>query len=223
MINCGLNNLGVNCGGAGYWGAYLQIYHKIETDSGLDGGTIEVSHDNGLSWINLIEEPATSMYVNSSSAYTLNDTVASLGKPGFSGTLEWNTLQLQYFPLNSWDGLDTITFRFTFASDSIDTGKAGWMIGGMNLVGVFESVEEFRNDNLISISPNPTSDALRIHKTKAADRQEIQIVNSLGEILYYNNNFIGDAIDTHDLINGVYFLKYSDSKNFSFKTFVVQH
>ncbi len=83
-------------------------------------------------------------------------------------------------------------------------------------------IENDKTDN-ISISPNPTSDELRIHTTKIADKQTMQILNYTGQILYDNSNFIGTSLDTRQLPNGIYLLKYSDTKSLSVKKFVVQH
>ena len=153
----------------------------------------------------------------------MNDTVASLAKPGFSGSAGWDDIQINYQPSMTASTFDTITFRFTFASDSIQTNKDGWMIGLVGLQGVFEGIEEIQNDNLLSISPNPTSDEIRIHRTKVSNNQRIQILNCTGQVLYDNSNFNGETIDIRHLPNGIFLLKYSDTKNFCIKKLVVQH
>jgi hypothetical protein len=117
---------------------------------------------------------------------------------------------------------DTITLRFTFASDSNQTNKDGWMIGMIQTDGLFEGIEEFSSSNLISVSPNPVSGELHIRRTKASDKQIVQILNYTGQVLYSNTNFV-ETIDTRQLDNGVYLLKYSNSKNISVKKFVVSH
>jgi hypothetical protein len=47
--------------------------------------------------------------------------------------------------------------------------------------------------------------------------------NLRGKLIYDNSNFTGDTIDVKRLNNGIYFLKYSDGKNYSIKKFIVKH
>lgn len=222
IINCTYYNIGNNCE-SNYWGPFFNITHRIDTDAGIDGGTIEVSYDNGSNWKNLIEDTINFPYLNYTDFYTVNDTITSLGKPGFSGSTDWEYFSFSGFPVETENTYDTITFRFTFASDSIQTNRDGWMIGRIYLGGEFEGVEEIQTDNLISISPNPTSNELRIQKTKFSEKSSVQVLNCSGQILYNNPNFIGETIDTQQLSNGLYYLKYSDQKHFTIEKFVVQH
>jgi hypothetical protein len=117
---------------------------------------------------------------------------------------------------------DTIFFRFTYTTDSISDPRDGWIIDDFTIEDWYLGVPEIQNDNLISISPNPTSDELKIHSTSIIDNSSIQILNSTGQILYDNPNFKGETIDTSQLTEGIYILKYSDKKNFSIQRFVVQ-
>jgi hypothetical protein len=216
MLNCSWITQG-NCGG--YEGVWVNIITKVNSDSTKDGGTIEVSH-NGSPFINLINDPLA--YITGD-IYSATDTIQSMGKPGYSGiSTNWRHINVSFQP-EMVQPFDTLTLRFTFSSDSIQTNKDGWMIGLIQMNGLFEGIEEIKNDNLISISPNPTSDELKIHKTKVSDIQKVQVLNYTGQVLYDNSNFIGATIDTRQLGNGIYLLKYSDMKNFSIKKFVVQH
>jgi hypothetical protein len=88
---------------------------------------------------------------------------------------------------------------------------------------VCESVPEIQNDNLISVYPNPASNQLTVHCVKRSDKQIIQIFSYTGQLLYNNQNFTGETIDTKQLQNGIYLLKYSDTKNFSIKKFIINH
>ena len=58
---------------------------------------------------------------------------------------------------------------------------------------------------------------------KSSNKQTIQIFNYTGQLLYDNQNFSGEIIDTQQLNNGIYLLKYSDTKSFSIKKFIVNH
>lgn len=198
---------------AGNMELQLDFYFKLNSDTLTDYGMIEASIDNGITWINLLTQDII---------YNLQ---WDAPKPVLSGnTNDWvhysENLALLTYTLGY---ADTLLYRFTFISDSVQTNKEGWMLDGFSFSDIWEGIPEYQNDNLISISPNPVSDELRIHTTKIADKQTIQILNYTGQVLYDNSNFIGTTLDTRQLANGIYLLKYSDMKSLSIKKFVVQH
>jgi Secretion system C-terminal sorting domain len=219
LVNCPP----LSCGPVNYWGPSFQITHRMETDYGIDGGTIEVSHDNGATWANLIQDSINLPYISIGNMYTINDTVESLGKPGFSGSIGWDFIDVFYQPSYLTTLNDTITIRFTFASDSIQTNKDGWLIGVIAVRGVFETIKEINDDNLISIYPTPTSDNLHIDKSNKSEQSRLQVFNSTGQLIYDNFNFTEDYFNTKQLANGIYLLKYSDTINFTSKKMVVLH
>ncbi|MCX6232402.1 MAG: T9SS type A sorting domain-containing protein [Bacteroidetes bacterium] len=191
----------------------LDFQFKLNTDTLTDYGMVEASINNGATWINLLTQ----------------DTLYSLTwwapKPVLSGnTNGWvhyseNLAFLTY----SLGFSSTILYRFTFISDSIQTNKAGWMMDNFSFVEVWEDVPEYENNYLISIYPNPANDNLIIHKTKENSNAGIQLFDSKGQLMLENKNFTEDHISIANLENGLYFLKYSDSKYFSVKKFIVQH
>jgi hypothetical protein len=190
--------------------------YYANTDTLTDYGTIEFSPDNGTTWIDLINDTTYASYF-------------WWGSP--KPTLTGNSNGWQYFytniaglgPIFNIQDFDTVLFRFTFISDSIQTNKDGLMFDNLHFEDWVEGIEEIQNDNLISISPNPVSDELRIHRTKVSANYRIQILNYTGQILSDNSNFSGETIDTRQLSNGIYLLKYSETKNFSVKKFVVHN
>ncbi|MDO8259969.1 MAG: T9SS type A sorting domain-containing protein, partial [Candidatus Magasanikbacteria bacterium] len=117
----------------------------------------------------------------------------------------------------------TIIYRFKFISDSLQTFKDGLMFDDFKFIDYFESIEELQNDNLISIYPNPTTYQLNIHSTTSSNRETIQIFNYLGQVVYDNQNFNDERIDIRRLDSGVFYLKYSDTKSYAIKSFVVTH
>lgn len=88
-------------------------------------------------------------------------------------------------------------------------------------MGMFEGIEEIQNDNLISISPNPVSDELWIQRNNSRVG-DIQILNGTGQTIFDFPTFAGEKIDTRQLNNGIYLLKYVDKKEFATKKFIVQ-
>jgi hypothetical protein len=193
----------------------LHFSYAMDGDS-TDIGIIEVSPDTGNTWINLLTEDTT---------YNFHWWTP---KPILTGsTTGWQTFDCELMDadtiLGSYPLPDTLLFRFTYITDSSSVPHDGWMIDDINLEDWIEGIQEIQNDNLISISPNPASDELKIHRTKITDNSRIQIMNYTGQVLYENSNFIGETIDTRHLSNGIYLLKYSETKNFSIKRFIVQH
>lgn len=219
ILNCSWDVYSEYCGG--YTGLAIGFIYKINTDASLDGGTIEVSH-SGSPFINIIDDPLA--YV-SSNIYTSNDTVASLGKPGISGSNdEWQIINVDFQHSQEPGMYDTITMRFTFASDSIQTNKDGWMFGAIHIVGMYEGINETQNHEMISVYPNPVTDELKITNRGRNKNPEITIIDITGHILYQDKLSNNKSIDTSHLPNGIYLLRYTDSnQNYAVKRFMVQH
>ncbi len=200
----------------------LHFLYQMDGDS-TDFGTIEISPDTGHTWINLLNQDTTFQFNWSSPKPTL--TGSTSGWTSFDLDMEtWASYPIfggGPFPILLT--ADTILFRFTYITDSSSAPHDGWMIDDFNLEDWAEGILEIQNDNLISISPNPTSDELRIHRTKVSANSRIQILSYTGQVLYDNSNLIGETIDTQQLTNGIYLLKYSDTKSYAIKRFIVQH
>jgi hypothetical protein len=209
---------------------YLEFTHKFDTDTAKDGGIVEVSYNAGTTWKNiLLDSIVNHAHTNGSVAqgtnfYTINDTLQD-GTPAFTGKSNGWLLSSYKFSGCAYDfSVDSIMVRFTFKSDSINNPHEGWMIDNIYFgTLVCESVPEIQNDNLISVYPNPASNQLTVHCVKRSDKQIIQIFSYTGQLLYNNQNFTGETIDTKQLQNGIYLLKYSDTKNFSIKKFIINH
>jgi hypothetical protein len=187
-------------------------YYSVNSDTLTDFGYIDFSPDLGNTWYR----------ADSASGNCSWGAIEDL--PTFTGNSNgWKhfyyCLQVP-FPVAYGD---TILYRFTFISDSVQTNKDGLMFDDLHFEDWAEGIQEVQNDNLISISPNPTSDKLKIHINKVTDNIRVQVLNYTGQILLDENHFKEQAIDTRQFNNGIYLLKYSDTKNFAIKTFVVQH
>jgi hypothetical protein len=191
----------------------LDFHYKLNTDTISDYGIIEASIDNGLTWINLLTD----------------DSIYNLfwisPKPILSGnTTEWQHFSIELSELTYTLGYyDTLLYKFTFISDSIQTYKDGWIIDNFVFNDTWQGTNKNISNNLISIFPNPVSNKLKVNLLVNDRNQKIQILNNLGQVLYNNSNNTEQIIDISQFSNGVYFLEYWDSKNFSTVRFVVQH
>ena len=194
----------VNCGGVTYNESFIHFFHKIDTDLGKDGGTIEVSHDKGVTWNNLILDTIlTFLPQTGTTIYSINDTVKSLGQPGFSGSHDWSEVALVFYPI-----YDTTIFRFTFASDSLQTNKDGWMIGLIEVNGWFEGIEE-NISSIHNISPNPFSQSTQISLNQSYHNIALAVYDIQGKLVaqqqYKDCSQI--QLNRNQLSNGLYFLK----------------
>jgi len=196
----------------------LHFMYQMNGDS-TDFGTIEISPDTGHTWINLLTEDTTYLMYWQTAKPTL--TGSTNGWQSFDLDMTNWASDWGNFPIAMT--ADTIIFRFTYITDSSSTNSDGWMIDDFVLEDWSEGIPEIQNNNLISLSPNPTSNKLEIQKTKPAENVRVQIMNCTGQILIDNLHFTGENVDVSSLPCGIYFLKYSDDKNFAIKKFIVQH
>lgn len=215
MVNCSWTTYG-SCGGS-YTALWMFIATKINSDASKDGGTIEISH-NGSQWVNIIKDSLASI---SGDIYSINDTVQSMSKPGYSGVdNNWKQMNISFAPEMS-ALFDTITFRFTFTSDSIQTYKDGWMIGMIQVGGMFENIPEIISSNLISVFPNPaTNELIILPNGKKNLKGEISIIDVQGKQIFNDKNFSSNTLNISNLNSGLYTLKYNDGTNYSTLKFI---
>ena len=209
----------VNIAGVGYTSphtASLLGEYSVNSDTLTDFGLIEFSPDNGTSWYDIVNDTFITNYIGFPQHW-ISLTGNSNG---------WQPFYVNLAPLGLLFNIqlgDTVLWRFTFISDSIQTNKDGLMFDDLHFEDYVEGIEEFQNDNLISIFPNPASEELLIAASKPSETEEVRILNYTGQILLNDSHFRGNRIDTRQLCNGIYLLKYSDTKSFAIKKFVIQH
>jgi len=202
----------------------VRFMYKFDTDSLKDGGYVEISYDGGKTWTNIANDPL----VNTINHFYYDNThylnpVISNGNAAYTGKSNgWKQGELAW--CWNWNNPQSVILRFVFSSDSIQTNKEGWMIDNIELiVDICEGIPEFQKDNLISISPNPVSTQLTVDIKDYSDKNAVQIFDALGQCVYNNQDFKDKTIDTQQLQNGYYFLKYANNDSFAVKKFVVMH
>jgi hypothetical protein len=185
-----------------------------------DGGYITVSHDNGKTWRNIINDTMGFGYSwTNQSNYDVQNLYSELntlynGEYGFSGNSEnWITTKFSWFLMpckNPKFPEDTAILRFNFISDNIETGKEGWMIDNIRLysVDLGGGVETIQNPKF-KIFPNPAEKSGTIELDRNYQQPEIEIFNIYGQLLMqlteYNKQTVN--FDKQDLKSGIYFLK----------------
>jgi len=203
----------------------IQWIQKLDLDDSLDGGYIEYSLDTGNTWINVFNDP----YVYNFYGFNQQnfDTLIN-GDFAFSGkdTL-WKDVWLCYD--FSWLSLsDTLTFRFTLKSDSIDNNREGWLIDNFNVHPTwFHTINEKEQNDYIVVYPNPSSGVINVQAKKLKDFHIIEkmtVTDLSGKIVRsYEMVPTKYKIDLHDQPNGVYFINIKTNiKEEKFKV-ILQH
>lgn len=118
-----------------YWGGdglYFGFTHKYDFQQNKDGGIVEISHDNGKTWSDILEYiKKNAVFEYQFGFYTSSDTISSNNKkPGFTGLQsEMYNVSLCFDPSNNYqEWKDTILVRFTISSDNLNANNEGWMI-----------------------------------------------------------------------------------------------
>ncbi len=194
------------------WGVFaLQWMQQLDMDSVQDGGVIEYSTDTGNTWVNVFNNP----YVYNFYGFDINnaDTLPS-GEFAFSGTdHSWRNIWLCFdFSWLSTFNNDTILFRFTLKSDSIDNGKEGWMIDNMIAqTTIIHTIKEKDLPEYLNIYPNPSNTIINIQLEKIQDYhiiEDMQLINAQGKIVQeWKNIPVKFWIDSKKYSPGLYFLK----------------
>jgi len=202
---------------------FVEIRHKYDTDTGMDGGYISVSWDYGKSWQNITEDniypgasPSNQMlWYENNSLYTNDDTLFN-GEKGFSGfSGDWVKTWFAWYLIpvkksTTYSEPDTMIIRFIFISDDTDNYKEGWMIDDIRLyaVDVGGAIDDPESEN-IRIYPNPTSSGLEIELPRVFEHAEIRLFNMSGkEIKSLKFEQIKHPLlDISDLESGPYIIK----------------
>lgn len=204
--------------GGGNW-FHLIFDYKLDADSG-DQAWVEISVDQGKSWINLLEQ----------------DTIYDIGwwgsqvKPVLSGQqYQWIEFDAN---MTKWAaemdtaiypkilrGIDSVFYRFTFIAGQSNRQRDGWLIDNLVFVNYFESIHSAdANQAGFSLYPNPAHNQVQIHSTKDASIQQWQIYNLYGELVSEGDGEMTQTIDVNHLSNGLYIARIlSDDQWYALK------
>lgn len=197
-----------------YYGHTASIlgYYMVNSDSLNDYGSIELSPDNGNTWIDII-----------------NDNSVSSACDSQIPTLTGNSNGWKYFDFNVLStaetlGItagDTLKYRFTFISDSNLDSPDGLMFDNFIFVDYVEGIDEIGFDKIESkIFPNPAMNTITIEfDNPLQSKFELKIINNLGKEILNRSIFKENSImiDISNLDAGVYtyILQSSESKRWS--------
>lgn len=195
------------------WGIFaLQWKQKLDMDTAFDGGIVEYSTDTGNTWVNVFNNPFVYNFYGFQSANA--DTLTG-GEFAFSGTDStwrdiWLCFDLSWIQQFQWG--DTLFFRFTLLSDSVNNNKEGWMIDNMlSHITIIHTVKEVEQENYLKVYPNPASNIVHIQAQKIMDFhiiETMELVDPLGQVVdKWTNIPTKFWFDTNKYNDGMYYLK----------------
>jgi len=195
------------------WGNYgcvgnveVRFLHKIESDSGKDGGFVTYSNDNRATWHSFYDDYYYNNYnvgfffVGFQNLYYPQDSIESSGGfAAFSGTIdtfiETRLEFISYLPArmaaeNKMMGDDSIWVRFNFVSDSIETNKAGWIIKKLEAVGLYlgSNVQEVNDPKYEVNLSGDHSSQITFEATSDLKFESIDIYDLLGRKMLGKNS-----------------------------------
>lgn len=152
----------------------IQWVQGLDFENGVDGGMVEFRTSDTAQWENMF----TSNYVYSAFGYNSSNvkTLAN-GQKGFTGidssSNVWLCLDFSWLQVSGADSI--IELRFTLISDSVDTQQDGWMLDNfISAITGFHTINEHEREELIYISPNPTTGKILINSKKLGTLQYIE-------------------------------------------------
>jgi extracellular elastinolytic metalloproteinase len=123
--------------------ATLSFWHTFNTEDDFDGGLVEISIDNGATWLDL----GTAFTQNG-----YNGVISQLGRAAFAGTGAWQESKIS---LSAYCGTSAM-FRFRFISDAAaacTTGTCGWFIDDIKLT-IPSGVQNFAQSSTAQSNTN---------------------------------------------------------------------
>jgi len=192
--------------------------YYVNSDTLTDYGKIEFSADNGTTWIDMLNDT-----IIVDTAYNWRWYWNSYKKPFLTGNSnQWKNFWVNLAELGHFYGVqngDTILYKFTFISDSIQTNKDGLMFDDLHFEDWIEGIEEVGFELIKSkCFPNPTKNELTISfNNKQNSNFEIYVYNILGNEIYNsktNSNIVSLSVSKYD--SGIYFYKIVDKNNNKF-------
>ncbi len=197
------------------WGiTAIRWKQKLDMDTAKDGGIVEYSVDTGKTWINVFND--SNVYNFYGYLDTTNVDTLPNGVKAFTGRdTVWRDIWLCYHG-SYLQNFDSMLFRFTFVSDSVDNNRDGWMIDNMLLQETFfHTVSTVDPDKTFMVYPTVSSGVVKISMDEKGKLvQHISVIDAQGKMLQnYDPNAQKTEIDISNLPVGTYFLSiFSEDK-----------
>ena len=200
----------------------MEFWHKYDMDTLTDIGIIEASYDGGNSWIVVNDtnevSPWGSYFWWDSDYHAIsgNYSIHPLTTTGKSdGWILSRFNWVWWIPVRADTiiyPLDSLMIKFTFISDSMDTGKDGWMIDDILTASaewqLCSGTEDPLAEKKVSVYPNPFSLQTTLKTSFLLNNSIITIYDSFGNQVYYTEGVTGNTItlNRNGLPPGLYLL-----------------
>lgn len=206
----------------------LRWQQKLDIDRDFDGAKIECSFDTAKTWQNVMYNPFIYSFYGFDE--TSVDTLPN-GDFVFNGTdTSWRDIWLCIESSFGSVLADSVYFRFTFISDSIDNNKEGWMIDdflGYSTIRHTVAVEKDESKGYVSIFPNPSTDRIDIQLEKIDGFHIIEkmtLMNASGQkVEEWVNIPTKFFIDARKYPNGQYFLRVQSNLKTETSAIMISH
>ncbi len=211
------------------WGIFaVQWKQKLDLDSAMDVGTLSYSGDGGATWTEVFGDPA--LYNFYGFQPTNVDTVQN-GMTGFTGTdTTWRDIWLCYQMswLQQFSVNDTITFRFTITSDSLNNQSEGWMIDNLMChLTMTHTAKGEQRDAYQKVFPSVTTGVVNIETMALTEYhiiENMQLIDGAGRVVReWKNVPTRYWIDIADQPNGNYTLRIQTNKQVNTFPVILQH
>ena len=182
------------------------------------------STDNGITWI----QSNTSIF-NDKPVYAINSNVNNVyvgteGAGMFLSTdngVNWSQYNQGFQDISgNWfcNQINVRSIVFTGTNIFAGTDCGVWKRSLLAL-----GINEFRDNNLFVLYPNPNNGKFKIN-ISSINKINIEIFNLLGEKIYATSNFIqqSNEIDLSNSIKGIYFVKIYDGEKVQTEKIVIQ-
>jgi hypothetical protein len=185
--------------------------YQVHSDSLVDFGSIEFSPDNGLTWVDLLTD---TVYYNQ---YCYEWWSV---KPTLTGTSsDWTDFYVWlagFGPNFNIQFGDTIQYRFSFISDSIQTNKDGLIFDDLHFEDWAEGIKIVKNQFDTKTYPNPTSGKVEIQfLNENNETYELTLFDSNGRsiLIKRSTNKNSIELDLRNYNSGIYVYKLFNKRN----------
>ncbi|MCX6230020.1 MAG: T9SS type A sorting domain-containing protein [Bacteroidetes bacterium] len=204
---------------AGYPYAYLEFSHICKLYF-LDGGNIEVSNDNGLTWtsLSIIQYQGTATFIVTGGIYkycesSYTDWIAgdTITKPT---NLWWKNEKFDISSIAANKANVKIRFTYSSTGNLLGYGRYGWLLDDIKVtLNTVIGIEEFDMNKLWlgQNTPNPTNGLTCIeYNLPNAGEIKFDIINLFGQKVYSiaETEMAGKHkvnIDLNKLADGIYY------------------
>lgn len=187
----------------------FSFYHKYDFDQyNNDGGIIEISHDMGLTWQNIIlDSSIVGNIKNIQGFYSKFDTIGS--HPDLVGFTDQQE-EMKYAGFSFWRDerflYDTLLVRFSIISDSVESNNEGWLLDRIYFSGALVGIEDHFGDiQEFSVFPTPASDYVKVQSKNGIEIHSIELISLNGIIMRTVKYW--PILNLNGILPGLYLIK----------------